>query len=420
LLFRPAADAVQELVSAVESKPRLAVVSPFLDKSHGTERIVVEWISLLSETFEIHVYSQDLEDLNPSKVTWHRISKLPGPHLFNFLWWFAANHCRRAWDRAFGGLRYDVVFTPGANCLDADVISVHIVFAELVRSGRDELALARNPRRSWPRLLHRRIYYQLARALEERAYRNGRTILVLLSQKTANDLARLYGRRDGVHILRPGLDHHAFNPGRRAALRDAARKQLQLPGERMTVLMVGNDWRQKGIRVLLDAMTMLRDLPVDLLLVGEEDPQPSLRMVAERGLNGRVRFFPPRKDVEFYYAAADLYAGPSLEDTGPLPPVEAMACGVPAILSATSGSAELITDGVNGLILGDPTDAASLAVMIRRLCEDKELREQLGGNAAATARELTWERNGRELAAILEESMRQKSGRASGAKHGVK
>ncbi|HEY6903704.1 MAG TPA: glycosyltransferase family 4 protein, partial [Candidatus Acidoferrales bacterium] len=215
-------------------------------------------------------------------------------------------------------------------------------------------------------------------------------------------------------------DHSSFNPDRRAALRGEARTQLELPGDRIAALMVGNDWRQKGIRVLLDAMTKLRDLPVDLLLVGEEDPQPFLPMVNERSLNERVRFLPPRKDVEFYYAAADVYAGPSLEDTGPLPPVEAMACGVPAILSASCGTAEIITDGVNGLILDDPTDAASLAVMIRRLCEDRAFREQLGQNAAAKAREFTWERNGQQLAAIFEESMRRKKGRTSRAKRTMK
>jgi glycosyltransferase involved in cell wall biosynthesis len=407
-------------MSATESKPRLAVVSPFLDKRHGTERIVVEWISRLTESFEIHVYSQELEDLDLHRISWHRISKLPGPHLFNFLWWFAANHCRRAWDRHVRGLRYDVVFTPGANCLDADIISVHIVFAQFLRSGQHELALARNPLRSWPRLVHRQIYYRVARALEGHAYRNTKTVLVLLAQKTANDLARLYGRRDRVHVLYPGLDHRSFNPDQRAALRDAARKQLQLSGDRMAVLMVGNDWRQKGIRILLDAMTMLRDMPVDLLLVGQEGPQPFLVMVNERDLNGRVRFLPLRKDVEFYYAAADVYAGPSLEDTGPLPPVEAMACGVPAILSATSGTAEIVTDGVNGLILGDPTDAIALAAMIRQLCEDKAFREKLGQNAAAKAREFTWERNGQELAAIFEEIMRQNPSSGSGADHGVK
>jgi UDP-glucose:(heptosyl)LPS alpha-1,3-glucosyltransferase len=365
----------------------------------------------LTEAFEIHVYSQDLEDLDLHKITWHRISKLSGPHLFNFLWWFAANHCRRAWDRTFEGLRYDVVFTPGANCLDADVISVHIVFAEFLRRVENELALARNPWRSWPRLVHRRIYYRLAIALEGRAYGKAQTILVPLAQKTANDLTKLYGRRNRMHVLYPGIDHSSFNPDRRAALRGNARAQLELPGGRTAVLMVGNDWRQKGIRVLLDAMTKLRDLPVNLLLVGEENPQPFLPMVNERDLNGRVRFLPPRKDVEFYYAAADVYAGPSLEDTGPLPPVEAMGCGVPAILSASCGTAEIITNGVNGLILDDPTDAASLAAMIRRLCEDRALGEQLGQNASVKAREFTWERNGQQLTAIFEEIMRQKSAR---------
>jgi UDP-glucose:(heptosyl)LPS alpha-1,3-glucosyltransferase len=411
LLLRVVPGAGQEGVSAVESKPRLAVVSPFLDKRHGTERIVVEWISHLTEGYDIHIYSQDLEDVDRGKVTWHRISKLHGPHLFNFLWWFAANHCRRAWDRTFGGLRYDVVFTPGTNCLDADVISVHIVFAEFLRRVENELTLARNPWRSWPRLVHRRIYYRLVIALERCAYRKAKTILVLLAQKTASDLTKLYGRRNRMHVLYPGLDHSSFNPDRHAALREDARTQLELPGDRIAVLMVGNDWRQKGIRVLLDAMTKLRDLPVDLLLVGEEGPQPFLPMVNERNLNGRVRFLPPRKDIEFYYAAADMYAGPSLEDTGPLPPVEAMACGVPAILSASCGTSEIITDGVNGLILDDPTDAASLAAMIRRLCEDRAFREQLGQNAAAEAREFTWESNGQQLAAIFEESMRQKKGR---------
>lgn len=404
-------------MTAVGRKPRLAVVSPFLDKRHGTERIVVEWISRLTEAFEVHVYSQELEDLDLHKITWHRISKLPGPHLFNFFWWFAANHCRRAWDHTFRGLRQDVVFTPGANCLDADVISVHIVFAEFLRRVENELTLALNPWRSWPTLLHRRIYYRLAIALEGRAYRKAKTTLVLLAQKTANDLTKLYGRRDRMHVLYPGLDHGYFNPDRRTALRGNARTQLELPGDRIAALMVGNDWRKKGIRVLLDAMAKLRDLPVDLLLVGEEDPQPFLLMVNERDLNGRVRFLPPRKDVEFYYAAADMYVGPSLEDTGPLPPAEAMASGVPAILSASCGTAEIITNGVSGLILDDPADAASLAAMIRQLCEDRAFRERLGQNAAVKAREFTWERNSQQLAEIFEESMRQKKGRTPGANH---
>jgi hypothetical protein len=65
-------------------KIRLAVVSPFLDKQNGTERIVIEWLSNLPPTFEIHIYSQRVEDIDPSKYVFHRIPRLPGPHLFNF------------------------------------------------------------------------------------------------------------------------------------------------------------------------------------------------------------------------------------------------------------------------------------------------------------------------------------------------
>ena len=76
-------------------------------------------------------------------------------------------------------------------------------------------------------------------------------------------------------------------------------------------------------------MTELRNLPIDLLIVGREDPTPFRAMAKDRALQDRVHFLPPRKDVEFYYAAADAYTGPSLEDTFALPPAEAMACGLP-------------------------------------------------------------------------------------------
>jgi glycosyltransferase involved in cell wall biosynthesis len=61
------------------------------------------------------------------------------------------------------------------------------------------------------------------------------------------------------------------------------------------------------------------------------------------------------------------------------------------------------------VILADPTDAASLAVMIRRLFEDKEFSARLGKNANETARRYTWERNGRELSAIFEQLLERKS-----------
>lgn len=389
-------------------KPRLAVVSPFLDKRHGTERITVEWLSHLPDAFEMHIYSQRVEDFDPSKFTWHRIPKLPGPHLLNFVWWVAANHARRAWDRWFRGLKYGLVFSPGINCFDADVISVQIVFAEYLRQAGAELAFSRNSVSSWPRLLHRKLYYRLLVWLERLIYPSPDTDLVLYARKTGEDLKRFYRRTEELPVLYLGLDHDVFNPSRRRLLRDIARKEIGLPEDQFTLLLVANDLLKKGLPVLLDALQKLSSLRIGLLVVSRESDRPYRSAVRELG--DRVRFLPLRKDVEFYYAAADAYVGPSIEDTFAMPPAEAMACGLPVVVSATAGVSEIVTDEVDGLVLKDPRDAASLAAMIRRLYQDKEFRVQLGERAAETAQKYTWESNGQELAAIFHEILRRKSG----------
>lgn len=400
-------------VTTRPQKPRVAVISPFLDKRHGTERRVVEWVSRLTDDFEIHIYSQRVEDLDLSKVTWHRIPKFPGPHILNFVWWMAANQLWRSWARHVHGLNHDLVFSPGINCLDADAISVHIVFKEYVRQVGAEINLLRSPIGTWPALLHRRLYYRLLVSFEHRVYGNPKTVLILIARKTGASLERFYGRTDRFPVLYLGLDHAIFNPARRRRLREGARSQLGFSENQFTLVLVGNDWRNKGVPVLLDALAQARDLPLNLIIVSREDPTSCRTLIAERGLQDRVKFVPPRNDIEFYYAAADAYVGPSLEDTFAQPPAEAMACGLPVIVSSANGTSEIVTHEANGLILMDATDSTTLASMIRRLYEDREFRDQLGAKAASTTLEYTWERNCSELVKIFEEILRRKAGASS-------
>ncbi len=400
-------------MNSTTQKLRLAVISPFLDKRHGGERIMLEWILHLPLEFELHVYSQWVEDVDLSTITWHRIPKLPGPHLFNFLWWVAANRLCILWDRIVHGWQHDLVFGSGANSLGADVMCVHIVFAEYVRRVESGMRLSQNPFSDWPRLLHRKLYYGVANWMERRACIDPRTTLIAYSRKTAQELSRFYNRHDPIPVLHPGLDHALFNPVTRKALRQEARGKLELLDDQLAVILVGNDWRNKGVLTLLEALERLRDLPIKLLIVSREDPSLCLRFVKEKQLESQVHFLAPRRDIEFYYAAADAYAGPSLQDSYAMPPAEAMACGLPVIVSASAGVSEIVTDGSDGLILRDPTDSTALAAMIRLLCEDESLRTRLGKKAAETALQYTWEHNGVELSSIFEEVLLRKSRRAA-------
>jgi glycosyltransferase involved in cell wall biosynthesis len=384
-------------------KPRVAVVSPFLDNAYGTERIVIRWITALADEYDIHIYSQRVQDVDLSKFTVHHIPSLPGPHILNYIFWYFANQIARAWDRAFRGLAPDIVFSPGVNCPDADVISVHIVFAEFVRRSTAELKLSRAPLSAWPKLLHRRLYYRLIIFLESRVYRQASNYLVLIANKTAADLRRFYDRTERCLILYLGLDHAVFNEARRRAGREKARVELGIGADEFVVLLVGNDLRKKGIRALIEAMALLRDTRIRLVIATRDDVAPFASAAREAGVADRIKFCPPRADVDFYYAAADAYAGPSLEDTFALPPVEAMASGVPVLVSRENGTVEIIEHGVNGLILEDPADSATLASLMRQLATDLAFAARLAAKGAETARQFSWERNVDDVRGLFEQ-----------------
>jgi glycosyltransferase involved in cell wall biosynthesis len=386
---------------------RVAIVSPFIDKRHGTERRIAEWITRLPAEYEIHIYSQRVEDVDLTCMRWHRIPQIPGPHLLNFLWWLAANHVWRWRDANFRGLRPDLVYTAGTNCWDADLISCHIVFAEFVRMSEHELRFRGSPLRFWPRLVHRWLYYKLIIFLEGRMYTNPNTGMILIAKKTADDLKRHYGITRPMPIVYIGLDPKIFNPGLRLSIRPEVRAQMGLADDQFVLVVVGNDWKKKGLVALIEALALLKDLPVVLVVAGKDDATPYQKRIRELGLEGKVKFCPSRADVQWYYGAGDVYVGPSLEDTFAQPPAEAMACGLPVITTATNGTAEIMTDGVDGLILHDPNDVAGLAERIRLLYEHPEEREKMAAQAAVTASQYTWDRNGVEMRAIFAERLRR-------------
>jgi len=109
-------------------------------------------------------------------------------------------------------------------------------------------------------------------------------------------------------------------------------------------------------------------------------------------LSDRVKFYPESPEVLSFYAAADIYAAPSLEDSFNLPVLEAMACGLPVLVSRLAGISEYIADGVDGILLQDPGDPSALAGSLSSLLQQPELRRALGENAARKAQHFSWDR----------------------------
>jgi glycosyltransferase involved in cell wall biosynthesis len=400
---------------------RLAVVSPFLDRRHGTERAVIESLErfALQPDVEIHLYSQRVEDLagvallpqesTDARILWHSVPEFPGPHLLGYLWWFFANHAQRFWDSRARALKFDLLYSPGINVFAADAISVHVVFGEFYRRVRPRLRLRGAHLSRWPVIIHRRLYYRLICFLESLIYTRKRTALTAISQHAADSLKELYGR-DDVRVIRYGVDNNIFHPDARKARRDSERSTMQIDSSTFCLLLIGNDWKSKGLDALLLAMAECRELPLFLLVAGSDGQQVYSEAIQELALESKVRFLEPSRDVVKFYAAADAYVGPSLEDAYGLPILEAMACGLPVIASARAGASEILRDAENGFILRNPEDFHELAAFLRRLYSDPNLCGRFGEEAARTAAEQSWDRNAIDTWEFLKATLAKKGG----------
>ena len=401
---------------------RLAVITPFLDRRHGTERCILEQLERISEEpgVEVHLYSQRVEDLagvvcypGPSKsqgIFWHKVPSIPGPHLVAYLWWFCTNHVQRLWDSRIRGLKFDVLYSPGVNAFDAHVIAVHIVFHEFYAQIIERLRLRGQPFASWPRLLHRRIYYRLIMALERHVYRRRVTSLAAVSTLVAQQLAKHFQRTD-ARIILDGVDTQRFSPSARFARRDSARKQWQLERDRFVLLLIGNDFRKKGLDALLYALVACCDLPLVLLVVGSDERKSYEAILQRCSTADRVFFLDPSTDVLQFYAAADAYVGPSLEDAFGLPILEAMACGLPVVASCRAGASELIDNRKNGMLLQNPENPEELAGVLRTLYMNPDLCRELGDRACSTAQSQNWDHNAAETWQFLKDAANRESAR---------
>jgi glycosyltransferase involved in cell wall biosynthesis len=164
--------------------------------------------------------------------------------------------------------------------------------------------------------------------------------------------------------------------------------------ERPRILFAGRCEPQKGVHHLIEAFGQLH-APATLRLVGPMD----------RAFRRRLGLFPSgvehvgRLDGEALAAefqSADIFALPSIQDGFAMATVEAMAAGLPVIVSANAGSSEVVEEGVSGFIV-PAGDIDALVDRLELLASDASLRKRMGAAARGAAAERTWQRYGKEL-----------------------
>ncbi|MCF8066985.1 MAG: glycosyltransferase family 4 protein [Desulfobacterales bacterium] len=211
--------------------------------------------------------------------------------------------------------------------------------------------------------------------------------LISVSQVVSRDVEKYYGRSGNIVIIPPGVDTERFNPANIKKRRKQARKENGLQENELAVLFVGSAFQRKGLEKLLSE---IRD-NMRLFVVGKGDKLAKFnRLIKKYGIEKKVILTGIQKDVQKYYALADMVVLPSSSEAFGMSILEGMTCGLPVIVSGNCGVADLIEHNRNGLVMKTDSD---LGKYLHQL-HSKEERLRLGTQAEETARTYTWERVG--------------------------
>jgi UDP-glucose:(heptosyl)LPS alpha-1,3-glucosyltransferase len=372
---------VIEVASPESKRLRIAVLNrQFCATGGGAERYSIALVEHLAARHEIHIFAQQIDHSWPG-VRYHKVSQpLKRPRWLNQLWYATVTW----WATRRG---FDVVHSH-ENSWHGQVQTVHVlpVKYHLLHGFRGmRLAMRWLKIVTSPRLL---VYL----ALERSRFSMRRPRVIVLPSKTLlpQMLEAYPACVSAVEVITPGVDEvwGLATPLQRID----ARRQLGLPETGFCVLFVGNDYRKKGLATLIQA---LKQLPVhcSVAVVGNPAHVPAFKAQAKSaGLDHRVFFLGSLSDVKPAYLAADVLAHPTHEDTFAMVVLEAMAHGLPVVVSGERycGIAALLTHEANALVLEDPLDAQGLGTALARLQQQPDLHRHLSDGALNFARQHQW------------------------------
>jgi len=343
-------------MSSLTAQRRIAIVTGDFVCTGGMDRAnyaLADFASRAGHPVDLVAHRAAPELLERPRLRFHRVPKPLSSYILGEPLLDATGRRVAREARASGG----VAVVNGGNCLAGPVNWVHYVHAAYPQP----LALR-------PRALLRGVHGRIARERERKALGFAR-LVIANSHATRRTLVEELGvPGERVFVVYYGIDAARFAPA--AASAATIRRELGWE-DRPTLAFIGalGDQR-KGFETLFSAWEKLArgtSWDVNLVAIGAGAEVERWRhRVRVAGQEGRIRLLGFRTDVHRLLSACDGLVAPTRYEAFGLGVAEALAMGLPAVVSAAAGVAELYPSGLHELLLADPQSAAELAIALER------------------------------------------------------
>jgi len=331
--------------------------------------------------FIVYTSSRELKNLYPNRVTW--VTPYTSPdfglkgHLMRLLWQQTILPFKLRMQKA--SLLYSTVPEGILSLHQKQIITVH------------DILPIKYPE-SCPRMKYY-FYYSLPTLL------NNSQAIICDSENTKKDIIAYYGIKDKpIYVIYAGFNRKRFYP------RENGTVQKQY-GLKNYLLYIGDLRPYKNLERSLEAFARLNLKEFKFVIGGKKDPRfyPKVeKKMDELFLKDRVVFldYVPEENLPHLYSEAAAFVFPSLYEGFGLPPLEAMACGCPVVVSNAASLPEICGDAAYYV---DPYNVESIAEGIYRVLTDEVLRSNLIEKGLERAKLFSWEKSAKEHLKVFEE-----------------
>jgi len=356
---------------------KIALAHKRFDLRGGAEWVLYHTARGLCERgHEVHLFCQAFRSPLPPGVIAHRVPGLAWPRTARLLTFglrapkfIAKHHCDVL--MSFDRMIAQDVFRSGGG--------PHKTFVEkMMRHGG-----------LWRKLWYRvNPYHRLALWIEKRQVGVGSRKIIALCNQVKQEFIEAYGvAAEKIAVIYNGVDHERFHPGRRLAARNAVRARLGIPPDAPIVLFVGSGFRRKGLDRALRLWGDDQMRGIYLVIVGNDVKLASYRQ--QYAWQTRIIFTGSQSDVEEFYGAADVLILLSLQEGFGNVVLEAFAAGLPVVMDAGIGAAEVVEGDLREAIVNNPDDPGELKSKIVKILEP-ERRDILSRQARQIAEKYSW------------------------------
>ncbi|MEI6609311.1 MAG: glycosyltransferase family 4 protein [Deltaproteobacteria bacterium] len=197
-----------------------------------------------------------------------------------------------------------------------------------------------------------------------------------------------------VTVIHPGVDLKEYATADKKLIRTEIRKEYSFSSEEPIILFASMNFEIKGLDAIMLALAKLKaqQHSFKLLVVGKGNVKKYTQIAHENNITENVVFtgILSKKKLIRLYLAGDVYVMLSKFDTFGMVVLEAMAAGLPVIISSNVGAKDIVQEGENGFIITDTSDTDYIASKLK-MTLDESLSKMMSAAAYQTATENTWE-----------------------------